>query len=49
MTNESGDVITFPSINSARSHFRTRFIAIFKNINKSVIVKGIKWSITTII
>jgi group I intron endonuclease len=47
MTNELGDVISFPSINSARLHFRVRFNTISKNINKSVIIKGVKWFITT--
>jgi group I intron endonuclease len=33
MTNESGEVISFPSINSARIHFKVRFTTISKNIN----------------
>ena len=47
MTNELGDVLSFPSINSARIHFKVRFSTISKNINKSIIIKGVKWSITT--
>jgi hypothetical protein len=47
MTNESNEVISFPSINSARIHFKVRFTTISQNINKSVIIKGEKWFITT--
>jgi len=47
MTNEFGDNISFPSINSARLHFRVRFKTISLNINKSIIIKGVKWFITT--
>ena len=36
MTDEQGTIITFPSINSARLHFRVRFSTISKNINKSI-------------
>ncbi len=47
MTDEQGTIITFPSINSARLHFRVRFSTISKNINKSININGVKWSITT--
>ena len=47
MIDEQGTIITFPSINSARLHFRVRFSTISKNINKSIIINGVKWSITT--
>ena len=36
MTDEQGTIMTFPSINSARLHFRVRFSAISKNINKFI-------------
>jgi group I intron endonuclease len=42
MTDEQGNIITFPSINSSRIHFRVRFSTISKNINKSIIIKGVK-------
>jgi group I intron endonuclease len=47
MMNELGESISFPSINSARLHFRVRFTTISKNINNYVIIKGVKWSIMT--
>ena len=47
MMNGLGETISFPSINSARLHFRVRFTTISKNINNSIIIKGVKWSITT--
>jgi len=47
MTNESNEVLSFPSINSARIHFKVRFTTISQNINKSVIIKGEKWFIST--
>lgn len=47
MTNELGETISFPSINSARVHFRVRFTTISQNINNSIIIKGVKWFITT--
>ena len=47
MINEFGDTISFPSINSARLHFRVRFKTISQNINNSIIIKGVKWFITT--
>ena len=46
MIDEQGTIITFPSINSARIHFRVRFTTISKNINKSIIINGVKWNIT---
>lgn len=48
MTDEQGNIITFPSINNARMHFRVRFSTISKNINKSIFIKGVKWSITSL-
>ena len=45
MIDEQRTIITFPSINSARIHFRVRFTSISKNINKSIIIKGVKWYI----
>ncbi len=45
MTNEFNETLTFPSINSARLHFRVRFTTISKNINNTILIKGIKWSI----
>ncbi|KAF9818428.1 hypothetical protein IEO21_02777 [Rhodonia placenta] len=47
MTNEFSETISFPSINSARFHFRVRFTTISKNINNSILIKGVKWFITT--
>jgi hypothetical protein len=47
MTNEFDEIISFPSINSARQHFRVRFTTISKNINKSITIKGRKWLIKT--
>ena len=47
MINEQGTILSFPSINSARLQFRVRFTTISKNINKSIIINGVKWSITS--
>ena len=47
MIDEQGTIIAFPSINSARLHFKVRFSTISKNINKSIHIHGVKWSITT--
>src|SRR5258708_30955411 len=47
MNNDFGDIHSFSSINSARLHFRVRFTTISKNIDKSIIIKGVKWFITT--
>lgn len=47
MNNDFGDTHSFSSINSARLHFRVRFTTISKNIDKSIIIKGVKWFITT--
>jgi len=47
MTNELDDTISFPSINSARLHFRVRFTSISQNINKCITIKGKKWFIKT--
>lgn len=45
MKNENGDVLSFPSINAARQHFRIRFTTISSNINnnKPIIINGVKW------
>ena len=48
MTSELGETISFPSINSARLHFKVRFTTISKNINNFITIKGVKWSITTV-
>ena len=42
MTNEQGTVLSFPSINSARTHFKVRFTTISKNIDKSIMINGAK-------
>jgi group I intron endonuclease len=47
MTNELDETISFPSINSARLHFRVRFTSISQNINKSITIRGEKWFIKT--
>lgn len=47
MTNEQGTIMSFPSINSARTHFKVRFTTISKNIDKSIIINGTKWTITS--
>ena len=43
MVSEKGEVLYFPSINAARHHFRIRFTSISSNINKSILIKDIKW------
>ena len=45
MTDEQGTIVTFPSINSARLYFRVRFTRISKNIDKCIVINGVKWSI----
>lgn len=47
MKSEKGETLKFPSINSARLHFRVRFNTISKNINTDlpVLINGIKWYI----
>jgi group I intron endonuclease len=47
MKDDQGTVITFPSINSARLHFRVRFSSISNSINESIIINGVKWSISS--
>lgn len=49
MKSEKGEIISFPSINAARTHFRVRFSSISLNINqnKPIIIKGIKWFISS--
>jgi group I intron endonuclease len=47
MKDDQGTVISFPSINSARLHFRVRFSSISNSINKSIIINGVKWSISS--
>jgi hypothetical protein len=47
MTNELDESLSFPSINSARLHFRVRFKTISTNLNKSILIKGENWFITT--
>lgn len=45
MKSESGDIISFPSINATRKHFRVRFSTISLNVdqNKPILIKGLKW------
>ena len=45
MKNENGDVLSFPSINACRQHFRVRFTTISDNVNKDtpILIKGVKW------
>ena len=45
MSSEFNEILKFPSINSARLHFRVRFTTISKNIGHTIIIKGVKWSI----
>jgi group I intron endonuclease len=44
MKSENGDIISFPSINATRKHFRVRFSTISLNVdqNKPILIKGIK-------
>jgi group I intron endonuclease len=46
---ENGDVISFPSINACRQHFRVRFSTISNNVNKDlpILIKGIKWYVSS--
>ena len=45
MKSENGEVLSFPSINATRQHFRVRFSTISLNVNqnKPILIKGIKW------
>jgi len=45
MKSENGEVLSFPSINATRQHFRVRFTTISKNVNqnKPILIKGVKW------
>lgn len=45
MKSENGDIISFPSINATRKHFRVRFSTISLNVdqNKPILIKGVKW------
>jgi group I intron endonuclease len=47
MKSENGDIISFPSINATRKHFRVRFSTISINVNKNIpiLIKGVKWTI----
>jgi group I intron endonuclease len=47
MKSENGDIISFPSINATRKHFRVRFSTISINVNKNIpiLIKGVKWMI----
>jgi group I intron endonuclease len=49
MKSEEGEIMSFPSINSARLHFRVRFSTISNNINSNlpILIKGMKWYITS--
>nr|YP_009486031.1 hypothetical protein [Cantharellus appalachiensis]AWA82091.1 hypothetical protein [Cantharellus appalachiensis] len=50
MKSENGEEMSFPSINSARLHFRVRFSTISNNVNTHlpVLIQGIKWYINSI-
>ena len=45
MKNENGELLSFPSINATRKHFRVRFSTISLNVdqNKPILIKGVKW------
>ena len=45
MRSENGEVLSFPSINATRQHFRVRFTTISLNVNqnKPILIKGVKW------
>jgi group I intron endonuclease len=45
MKNENGDLLSFPSINATRKHFRVRFSTISLNVdqNKPILINGVKW------
>ena len=45
MKSDNGDVLSFPSINATRKHFRVRFSTISLNVNqnKPILIKGVKW------
>ena len=45
MKSENGEVLSFPSINATRQHFRVRFSTISLNVNqnKPILIKGVKW------
>ena len=45
MRSEQGEVLSFPSINATRQHFRVRFSTISLNVNqnKPILIKGVKW------
>jgi group I intron endonuclease len=47
MKSENGDILSFPSINATRKHFRVRFSTISLNVdqNNSILIKGIKWRV----
>jgi group I intron endonuclease len=49
MKDENNNILSFPSINSARLHFRVRFNTISKNIdtNLPVLIKGKRWKISS--
>jgi cytochrome c oxidase subunit 1 len=45
MKSENGDILSFPSINATRKHFRVRFSTISLNVNNNnpILIKGVKW------
>ena len=49
MKSENGEVLSFPSINAARQHFRVRFTTISLNVNqdKPILIKGVKWFVSS--
>ena len=50
MKSENGDIISFPSINATRKHFRVRFSTISLNVdqNKPILIKGVKWFVFSV-
>jgi len=47
MKSENGDILSFPSINATRKHFRVRFSTISLNVDKNnyILIKGVKWQV----
>lgn len=45
MKSENGDLLSFPSINATRKHFRVRFSTISLNVDQNIpiLIKGVKW------
>ena len=49
MKSENGDLLSFPSINATRKQFRVRFSTISLNVNqnKPILIKGVKWFVSS--